>query len=70
MKEFNKCMLLGRIEQINSTQKLLEKEKKRIVNIYNKRHRKGKKEIASSEGSLHSWRHGKTKTYTLGGDAG
>lgn len=46
MKEFNKCILLGRIEQINSTQKLLEKEKKRIANIYNKRHRKGEKEIA------------------------
>ena len=45
MKEFNKCILLGRIEEINDTIQQLCKKKKRIVNIYNKRYRKGEKPV-------------------------
>ena len=42
---FNKIILLGRIEEINDTLVQLKKKKKRILNINNKRYKKGEEPI-------------------------
>ena len=42
---FNKIILLGRIEEINDTLVQLKKKKKRILNIYNKRYKKGEEPV-------------------------
>jgi hypothetical protein len=42
---FNKTILLGRIEEINDTIIQLHKKKKRILNIYNKRYKKGEQPV-------------------------